>query len=104
MEMFTLEAKGRLLRLSLCGEIDHHSARALREAVDREIYFYRPQRVELSLRGVTFMDSAGLGFFMGRYALCRDIGAVLVLCDVSADVQKILCLSGFDKVLCGEKV
>ncbi len=100
--MYTVEVKERALRIVLHGEIDHHNAKGLREGVDREIYFYRPRAVEISLSGVTFMDSAGLGFFMGRYNLCRGIGAAFALVDVTAEVQKILVLSGFDKLLCGE--
>lgn len=99
---YTSEGRGRVLRITLHGEVDHHNAAHLRTGVDGEIYLYRPQKLELSLKGVTFMDSAGLGFFMGRYELCRGIGAGMVLLDVPPDVQKILTLSGFDRVLCRE--
>lgn len=93
-----------VLTLSLSGDIDHHCAAALRQSVDREIYFYRPKTVRLQLCGVAFMDSAGLGFFMGRYQLCRTLGSAFRLVDPPPRVMRILELSGMDKKLAIEKI
>ena len=43
------------------------------------------------------MDSSGLGFIMGRYALMREIGGNLTLRNPSPIVMKMLTLTGFDK-------
>ncbi len=93
-----------VLTLCIVGDIDHHGAAALRRDVDREIYFYRPKLVLLKLDSVEFMDSAGLGFFMGRYALCKTLGCAFRLIDPTPRVLKILELSGMDKKLAIEKV
>ena len=53
----------------------------------------------MKLQGVDFMDSSGLGFFMGRYELCRTLGASFCLGDPPPRVMKILKLSGMDKKL-----
>ncbi|MBE6659504.1 MAG: STAS domain-containing protein [Ruminococcaceae bacterium] len=93
-----------VLTLSVTGDIDHHGAAALRKSVDREIYYYRPKLVLMKLDGVAFMDSAGLGFFMGRYELCRTLGCAFRLLDPPPRVLKILELSGMDKKLAVDKV
>ena len=98
------EYSAGVLTLSVIGDIDHHGATALRRDVDREIYFYRPKLVLLKLDGVEFMDSSGLGFFMGRYALCNTLGCAFRLVDPPPRVLKILELSGMDKKLAIEKV
>lgn len=98
------EYEGGVLTLSLTGDIDHHCAAALRQSVDREIYFYHPKTVRIVLCGVEFMDSAGLGFFMGRYQLCRTLGSAFRLVDPPARVMRILELSGMDKKLSIEKI
>ena len=100
----TAEYASGTLQLHISGDIDHHGAAALRQSVDREIYFYRPKVVLMRLDGVDFMDSAGLGFFMGRYELCRTLGAAFRLIDPPARVMKILMLSGMDKKLTVERV
>ena len=38
-----------ILFFRLCGEVDHHSAPTVREQMDRDIYFFRPKTVILSL-------------------------------------------------------
>ena len=93
-----------VLTLTVSGDIDHHSAAALRRSVDREIFFYHPKAVLLRLDGVDFMDSAGLGFFMGRYQLCTSVGASFRLVDPPERVVRILHLSGMDRKLSVEKV
>ena len=57
----------------------------------------------MKLQGVDFMDSSGLGFFMGRYELCRTLGASFCLVDHPPRVMKILQLSGMDKKLSVER-
>ena len=98
------EYDGGTLTLSLSGDIDHHCAAALRQRVDREIYFYRPKTVRMRLSDIEFMDSAGLGFFMGRYQLCRTLSCGFVLVDPPPRVQRILELSGMDRKLSIEKI
>lgn len=93
-----------VLTLTVSGDIDHHSAAALRRSVDREIFFYHPRVVLLRLDGVDFMDSAGLGFFMGRYQLCTSIGAAFRLVDPPERIVRILHLSGMDRKLSIDKV
>ena len=95
----TAEYAAGVLTLAIFGDIDHHGAAQLRRDVDREIYYYRPKTVLLRLAGVDFMDSAGLGFFMGRYELCRTLGCTFRLLDPPPRVMRILELSGMDKKL-----
>ncbi len=98
------EINGGVLTLSVSGDIDHHSAAILRQNVDRELYFYRPKTVRMKLGDVDFMDSSGLGFFMGRYQLCKTLGCTFVLVDPPPRVMRILTLSGMDRQLNIEKI
>ena len=85
------------LVVSVSGEIDHHSAAGMRREVDNIVWNRTPTHLILDLSEVEFMDSSGLGFIMGRYALMREIGGNLSLRDPSAPVMKMLTLTGFDK-------
>ena len=53
----------------LSGEIDHHSAAAIRDAIDTQIQINRPKLLKLDFSEVTFMDSSGVGLIMGRYKM-----------------------------------
>jgi stage II sporulation protein AA (anti-sigma F factor antagonist) len=52
-----IENRPEGLYVRLCGEIDHHSARKIREQVDSAIEMFRPAKLCLDFKDVTFMDS-----------------------------------------------
>jgi len=85
------------LIIRIPGEIDHHSAKALREEIDRAIFYHRPQTLVLSLSEVSFMDSSGLGLILGRLARIQELGGELVIADPNLQVMKILRLAGLEK-------
>ena len=87
------------LELKPTGEIDHHSAAAMRKEADELICRYKPARVELNLEKIEFMDSSGLGFIMGRFALAEKNGGVLVVKKPSKSVQKICRLAGLERII-----
>ena len=86
-------ADGRLT-VTLAGEIDHHSARPLREAVDHLLEMHKPRDFRLSLERVNFMDSSGLGLILGRLALCRAIPCPMTLTNASERMKKIFLMAG----------
>ena len=93
--LFTATPEG--LVVSVSGEIDHHSALTMRRDVDNIIWNRTPTHLILDMSGVDFMDSSGLGFIMGRYALMKEIGGNLSLRSPSPIVMKMLTMTGFDK-------
>ena len=96
---FTYEEIGLFLRIKLKGDIDHHSAVAVRSGIDTLLYKIRPRRLYLDLSGVDFMDSSGLGLIMGRYALMKEIGGDLVVSEPTAGVERVLKLAGLERVV-----
>ncbi|MBQ7377946.1 MAG: STAS domain-containing protein [Clostridia bacterium] len=92
------EQRGDVLHISVLGEIDHHSAKDLREQIDGELFRHRPRTLVLSLSDVGFMDSSGLGLILGRLALARGMGCRLHLCDMTPQILKILALAGVSRL------
>lgn len=93
-----IETDNGVVEVYLSGEIDHHSAADLRERIDEAIGAITPQRVILDFRGVTFMDSSGIGLVMGRYKLLEGTGAVLELRGLSSPVKRVMRLAGLDRI------
>lgn len=93
------EVKEDVLHIAILGEIDHHCAAALREEMDDAILSAMPQRIELDLSTVDFMDSSGLGVIMGRKAAANRIGAEFCLVNPTARIARILELAGLGKVV-----
>lgn len=74
----------------LVGEIDHHAAQRLRQAIDARLALAAPARLILDFGGVTFMDSSGVGLILGRQKRMRELGGVLVIQRPPAQIQKML--------------
>lgn len=93
------EVIGCILRIYVGGEIDHHSAVDLRAAADNLILSIRPKRLAINLSGVSFMDSSGLGFIMGRYNLMRELDGDAVIEYPNAETARLLKLGGLEKIV-----
>ena len=90
---------GTILRAELFGEIDHHTAKHIREELDKQIYTLLPKEIVLSLSDVGFMDSSGLGLIMGRLSVIRELGGELVVQDPSEAISRIIALAGMERAI-----
>ena len=96
---FDSEFTGTELKIKLRGEIDHHSAVAVRGAIDDMLRSKRPSQLVIDMSGVDFMDSSGLGLIMGRYAVMRELGGQLLIADPSPATEKIMSLAGMERIV-----
>ena len=96
---FDSEFTGEILKIKLRGEIDHHSAVAVRSAIDDMIKMKRPIKLVIDMSAIELMDSSGLGLIMGRYALMKEVGGQTVVLDPSPRVEKIMSLAGLERIV-----
>jgi stage II sporulation protein AA (anti-sigma F factor antagonist) len=94
-----LELKRRTLIVRLSGELDHHSADSLRKQVEQELDKELAHSVLLSLAGLTFMDSSGLGVILGRYRRLNQAGGKMAACCLKPQVQRIFEMSGLTRIM-----
>ncbi|MFF9113961.1 STAS domain-containing protein [Streptomyces sp. NPDC014805] len=93
----TATASGDVRVLSVAGEIDHQTGRALRNALD-PAGAPRPRTV-VDLRHVTFMDSSGLNILLHAHRSHTTAGGWLRLAAVQPAVLRTLQLVGVDTVI-----
>nr|MBQ4317722.1 anti-sigma factor antagonist [Clostridia bacterium] len=91
---YSAEYESGVLLIRLNGEIDHHSAKEVRENIDRELFYYRPATLILDLGSIGFMDSAGLGLILGRYTKAKELGGTVRLLNPTPAIVKLLELAG----------
>ena len=82
----------------LQGELDHHGAESMRREIDSRLRRDKPSTLRLDFRNVSFMDSSGVGLVLGRYRLVRSWGGTIELSGMSGPVQRIMRLSGVEKI------
>ncbi len=86
------------LTVWLSGELDHHSARRMREEIDAAVERTKPARLRLDFGGVAFMDSSGIGLIMGRFRLMQLYGGTLEVTGASERIRKVIRLAGLDRL------
>ena len=91
-----IETKDKTMTVFLSGEIDHHNAFSLREKTDTAIIREAPEKLILDFSDVSFMDSSGVGFVIGRYKLASSSGCAVAVASLKPRDKKILMLSGME--------
>jgi anti-sigma B factor antagonist len=89
------QAEGAVLRIE--GEVDVYTSPALREELYRLIDGGSP-RVTVDLSGMDFIDSSGLGVFVGALKRVRERSTELELRGVQPSTRKVLDITGLVQV------
>ena len=85
--------------IALSGEMDHHNAAALRLEADEAIQSALVPNVRLDFGEVTFMDSSGIGFVLGRYRIVESYGGNLEVVNLSRRLYSMMKLAGLEKLV-----
>lgn len=88
-----------ILRVFLCGEIDHHTAKGICEGIDIRIHTENPSVLLLDFGHVSFMDSSGLAVVAGRKKLCDKLNIKAYIVNISGYPEKILKMSGAERII-----
>ena len=87
--------QGNDLYIELIGEIDEHNAALCRKEADKLVEAYAGcERAVFVLRDISFMDSTGIGFLIGRYKKFTRFGIPVYIAAPPTSVDKILSMSG----------
>lgn len=90
--------KDHLTTVDISGEIDAYTAPKLREAL-----FHLAEKKEpviiINLSGVTYMDSTGLGVFVGVFKNVRSNNGQLRLLGLSNRLIRLFEITGLSKIM-----
>lgn len=90
--------EGSCLTASIQTDVDHHSARPIREKIDARLFQSKPRVLILDLSKVEFMDSSGLGLILGRAERAAALNSEVRLKGASPTVMKLIRLSGLERI------
>lgn len=91
------EADGALTAYLKC-DLDHHTARQVREKIDDMLFCVRPLVLVLDFSGVEFMDSSGLGLILGRVEKAALINAEVAISGLSPSLSRLVRLAGIERI------
>ena len=79
-------------------DIDHHSAKRMREKIDAQLMRQKPSLLIIDFSEVGFMDSSGLGLILGRVERANQIHASVRVTGLSPTLMKLVRLGGIERV------
>jgi anti-sigma B factor antagonist len=97
-EHIQIQVSGDVVVVRPAGELDLATAPALRAALEAAATLGLA-RVMVVLTDVTFLDSTGLGAIVHGWRFAADGGVSLTLSDPSPSVQRVLTITGLDRLL-----
>lgn len=80
------------------GELDQGSVEEFRVKVIELIDKYHIKYLVLNFHKLSFMDSSGIGFIIGRYNQLKQLNGKIILCDMNEQIERIVYLSGLNKI------
>jgi anti-sigma B factor antagonist len=83
--------------LEVQGEVDLYTSSQLRDAILR-LTEEAENRIVVDLNNVSFMDSSGLGVLVAGLKRARERGGELALVFGEGSVQKVIGITGLDKI------
>ena len=86
------------LTIALTGEIDHHTAKQMMQAVGDKVDQYLPKTCVLDFQSVGFMDSSGIAVVIFTVRRLRELGGKVVLQNVPSQPLKVLKAAGIEKI------
>ena len=91
--------KRDILIVKLEGELDHHHAEEIRDSLDKQLEDLSIRNLILDLSNLYFMDSSGIGVFIGRYKTISKRGGQVCITNIDAQLDRILEVSGLYRIL-----
>lgn len=98
MKIATLMRKDYLV-VRAEGEFDVHAAAEFKQAVDEAIATCGAHNLALSLKGVSFIDSSGIGAILSRYKRIQQLGGEVIVVNLQPQVARVFELSGMFRLL-----
>lgn len=84
--------------LSLSGYLDASNLQQFEQKVN-QLLTLQPLKVIISLQGLEYISSAGIGLLLSVDRAMKKTGGKLVLADVPAKIARIFDVLGFSKIL-----
>ena len=98
MQDVIFSENGRTLTATPTCEIDHHTAKFIREKIDKALFRTGAEILVLDFSEVRFMDSSGIGLVMGRYRNLQKLNAQLHITGTSPQITKVMRLAGIERL------
>ena len=87
------------LILSLCGELDEHSALYTKNLLDEHLLKNDAKQIIFDLSKLEFMDSTGIGVIIGRYKKMKEKNIPIFISNPSNHIDKLFKMTAIYEIM-----
>ena len=93
-----MSVKRNTLLLRLNGELDQYGSNRIKNRVIEVMKKYQIKFLIINFENLSFMDSTGIGFMIGRYYDIKKNNGKVIICSMNNIIKRIFNLSGLQKI------
>lgn len=97
--MLDYERRRQTITVRLKNELDHSAAQQMRGELDAILQDASIRRLVLDLEKLSFMDSSGIGFIIGRYKLMARRGGSVAVMNADAHMDRLFRMAGLYELI-----
>ena len=98
MKINTTFGDGRL-HIFLEGELDHHAAKKVMQAIEEHIDANLPRDCILDMKKLTFMDSSGIAVILKTHRRMSETGGKLSVENALKQPMRVIDAAGIDRIV-----
>ena len=95
----TFTQETRQLTAHLLGELDHHAARSVMEALERQTDAARPRELLLDLSALAFTDSSGIAVLLRAHRHMNRLNGTLRVVHAPEQAMKVFRAAGLQRLI-----
>lgn len=88
-----------ILFVRFSGELDQKSIEKVKVRVSELITNYKIVYLIINCKDLSFMDSSGIGFIIGRYNQLKSVDGKIVICNANDLISRIINISGLSRIV-----
>lgn len=94
-----VRVENELMFVDLTGELDQSTTLEVKEQLVDAIKTSSVRHIVFNLKGLSFMDSSGIGLILGRYNQINERGGRVFVVGMNPVVSKLFYLSGLNQIM-----
>ena len=95
----SVQTQEEILFVNLTGELDQSTADKVKLRLMTTLAAYDIKHIVFNLKGLTFMDSSGIGIILGRYNQVKAIGGRVFVLGMNQTVNKMFHMAGLNQII-----
>ena len=88
----TKKVKGKFIILGIAGNLNMNNVKLVKKVFDNEVE-KGAKNVAIDMKNLTYIDSSGIGSFIGLMSKLREVNGQVYLVNMSPDIEKIFSMT-----------